>query len=433
MTWTPAKSWAGAALIVAAALAYYALTWKTFTAFNLAIDHCAHPFCDFYAHYYPMAQQIFWRNTPTPGFFYSPFFAIVLAVFKPLDLDHALVVWGVVQVVLVAGLALAPRLFGMRSPSWSLLGLGLVLIAFPVLHNFKWGQVSVLLILSLMACFLLYERGRTSWAAGFLAFAISLKFFPAFFLVYFLLRRDWRFVLDAAGMSLLFMVVIPLVLLGAGDTARYYRVLHETLNLAQNHLFDPNSQYLPNAVRRWWAAAAYDGSVEYPALLQGSLRFETPLRAAGYVLAANSVWLLFRMVRLPALMDDLGRSASTWAFVVLSLTLPLIVYTSWPHYFVYLPFCQVFLWREIARGGAAARRRALKIGLLIVPSIVASSVILFNILAHSRFNLEGAFRTRAIYAFWGCLVVADLLLLLASHLELGRRIQGAEEALSPRA
>jgi hypothetical protein len=433
MTWTPAKTWAGAVLIVASALAYYALTWKTFTAFNLAIDHCAHPFCDFYGNYYPMAQQIFWRNIPSPGFFYSPFFAIVLSVFKPLDLNAALVVWGAVQVVLAAILALAPRLFGMRSASWSLLGLFLVVTAFPVLHNFKWGQVSVLLVLSLMACFLLYERGRTAWAAGFLAFAISIKFFPAFFLVYFLLRRDWRFLLAAVGMSVLFMAVVPVVLLGAGDTLRFYRVLHETLGLAQNHLFDPNSQYLPNALRRWWVAVSYDGSVAYPALLQESLRFETPMRLAGYVVAANSVWLLFRMIRLPALLEELGRGASTWAFVVLCLALPLIVYTSWPHYFVYLPFCQVFLWREIARGGAPVRRRAMKIGLLVVPSIIGSSVILFNVLAGSRFNLEGAFRARSIYAFWGCLVVADALLLLASHLELGGRIQRAKEALSPEA
>lgn len=424
MAWTRTKGWASAAVIVAGVFLYYALTWKTFTGFTLAIDRCKLVFCDFQGHYYPMGQVIFQRNIPVPGFFYSPFFAILLAVLKPLSLEPALVVWGAFQTLLVALLILAPRMFGIRSIPATLASLFLVLTAFPVIHNFKWGQVSVLLVLCLLAGFYLYARGKTTLAAFLFAFTISIKFFPAWFLAYFLLRRDWRFVLKCAVASLLLLIVIPAVALGPGDTLRFYKVLHAYLGLAKNHLLDTNSQYFPNVVRRLWAAAAYDGTVPFHDMLTSSLRFEMLLRGTGYLLAAANVVLLYRMVRQSALLQELGARASAWAFVVLALALPFAVYTSWPHYFAYLPFCQVFLWREIARAGTGARRRA-TLGLLILPSIAASSVILFNLLRHTHLTLGHVIPTRAIYPCWGFLLLADVLLCLAAWLELGGMIRRA--------
>jgi alpha-1,2-mannosyltransferase len=418
MAWTRARGWACAAAIVAGVCVYYALTWKSFSAFSLAIDRCQLVFCDFQGHYYPMGQVIFQRNIPVAGFFYSPFFAILLAVFKPLALEPALVVWGGFQLLLAALLALAPRMFGIRSIPASLASLFLVLTAFPVIHNFKWGQVSVLIVLCLLAAFHLYERGRTTSAAFLFAFTISVKFFPAWFLVYFVLRRDWRFVLKCAGASLLLLVVVPAIALGPGDTLRFYKVLHAFLGLAKGHLLDANSQYFSNVVRRLGVAAAYDGTVPYHDMLERSLRFEVLLRGVGWLLAAAIAVLLYRVVRRSVPPGEPGMKASAWAFVLLSLALPFAVYTSWPHYFAYLPFCQVFLWREIARSAAGVRRRTAKLGLLVLPSVAASSVILYNILRHSHLNLGRSIPSREIYPFWGFLFFADALLCLAAWIEL---------------
>lgn len=408
---TARRGWALAALIVVVVLGYYALSWKSFAAFTVAIDHCNRPFCDFYAHYYPMAQEVFRTNNPVPGFFYSPFFAILLAGFKPLTVDAALLVWGILQVLLVAALVLAPRFFKVREVHFTLLHLFLVLMAFPVIHNFKWGQVSVLLVLSLLACFYFYERGNVVLAACLLAFAVSLKFFPALFAVYFAFRRDWRFLLAWAAACAAMLVGIPILAMGWDGTIRYYDVLQKSLSLAQGHVVDPNSQYLPNVVRRLWVAATFDGTVPYHRMIEESTRLQTGLQLAGYALAAANLVLLYLLAR----RGDRTGKASAWGFVIIALTTPLVVHTSWPHYFVYLPFCQVFLWREIVRDGRG--RRGARLGLLIAPSIVLASTFLFNAMAGSGLDLRGSIQSRSLYPFWGCLFASNALLLVAAYVQ----------------
>jgi len=403
-----------AAAIVVVVLGYYAWVWRSFSAFVSAIDHCDEPFCDFYRHYYPMAREIFRAKLPTPGFFYSPFVAILLSVFRPLDIGSALVVWGVFQALLIAGLATAPRAFGIRSIPLLLLHLFLVLTAFPVVHNFKWGQISVLLVLSLLACFYFYRRGRKVVSAVLLAFAIAIKFFPVFFLLYFVVRRDWRFCLACVVASAVFLVGVPALALGWGETWSYYAGLRYILGLAQGYLIDPNSQYFPNVARRIVEGISFDGTVPFRQLVDENMRLQGSLRVVGYAVAAANIALLYFSVRAR---ERAGRDTVVWGFVVLSLTLPFVVRTSWPHYFVYLPFCQVFLWHEIARGEVPRRR--LLLGLLVVPSMVLSSIFLFNALAAGDFVLLKAVERRSVYSFWGCPFFANLLLLVAVYAGLG--------------
>ena len=73
-----------AALIALLLFAYYAITWRNAYNFRSAIDTCAQPFCDFATFYYPMGEAIFQTKLPLEGFVYSPFIAILLAVFPPL-------------------------------------------------------------------------------------------------------------------------------------------------------------------------------------------------------------------------------------------------------------------------------------------------------------------------------------------------------------
>ncbi|KPK52457.1 MAG: hypothetical protein AMJ59_26860, partial [Gammaproteobacteria bacterium SG8_31] len=88
-----------AAGIVVLPFAYYARTWQSFTA---VVDICPRLFCDFVDYYYPMGGAIFRSGLPVDGFLYSPFNAILLAVFPPLGLDASLVVWGILQALFVS-------------------------------------------------------------------------------------------------------------------------------------------------------------------------------------------------------------------------------------------------------------------------------------------------------------------------------------------
>jgi hypothetical protein len=69
---------AGIALIL---VAYYALTWRSFVNTINAFEEL---FSDFVIYYYPMGEAIFRMGLPVEGFLYSPFIAILLAVFPPL-------------------------------------------------------------------------------------------------------------------------------------------------------------------------------------------------------------------------------------------------------------------------------------------------------------------------------------------------------------
>jgi hypothetical protein len=81
---------AGTALIL---VVYHALTWRSFVN---SIDAFKELFCDFVIYYYPMGEAIFRTGLPIDGFLYSPFIAILLAIFPPLGLTASLVLWGVV-------------------------------------------------------------------------------------------------------------------------------------------------------------------------------------------------------------------------------------------------------------------------------------------------------------------------------------------------
>lgn len=372
-------------LLVLAILFYFDRTWGSMTRFVMVIDHCPQLFCDFVRHYYPMGRDIFVTGTRVVGYFYSPFFAFCLALPAQLPLDAAVRLWGVLQAGAAAALMLVPaialrRLFA--SNAFYYVYVVAFLLCVPMLHNFKWGQVSTGVTLLVLLALFLYRCGYRSWAAVVLALAISVKYYPALFVVYFVLLRDWRFVLTVAGIVVVTLVLIPVALIGPFDTWHFY---HGTLSMIGTPVFvseDPNSQYIGHVVQRLWSLKPGSGIVQLASLF-------------GYAVAAAVLYLASRAAR-----EDPERGGY-WAFCVLFLVVPFVLRTSWPHYFVYLPFCQAFL------AGVLVRRRIAMatIGLvtLVLPSVILSSVVFFN-----------GFREWTTYAVGGYLFFADALLLLAA-------------------
>jgi hypothetical protein len=104
------------------------------------------------------------------------------------------------------------------------------------------------------------------------------------------------------------------------------------------------------------------------------------------------------------------------------LTLPFVLKTSWPHDFVFLSFGQALLvWRLLEGEKAApwsddkaepshakrARTRGAVALFLVLPSVVLSNIVFFN--------LFGDFSR---YGFYGFLFWADILLLIALYVEI---------------
>ena len=401
---------AGAAGIAIILFAYYALTWRSHAAFIGVRGSCPNLFCDFMIYYYPMGEAVFRTGLPVSGFLYSPFIAILLAVFPPLGLNVSLVLWGMLQAVFVIlYLFLFRRLVPGRLPV-QVLFVALVLSSWPVVVNLWWGQTSVFMIVGLLGMLVFSARGYRAAAAGFLAFAVSFKFYPIIFLAPFAARRHSRSVLFAVAACGTFLFVIPGVLLGVSDTLRFYSALLDALRDSNWVVANPHSCYFPHVILRLADAAGCDVHAHLPLL-----------RWIGFGVAAANMALIF-VVHSARL-----RHADLWSFQLVFLTIPFVLKTSWPHDFVFLSFTQALLAWRLLEGSTATpgtdgegrpphatswRERVLhrRVGMaffLLLPSIILSNIFFFI--------LVGNFESYGFYAF---LFWADLSLLVALYVEL---------------
>lgn len=370
-------------LLLALVAGYYYWVWGTVGNFVIALDHCQVLFCDFTKQYYPTGQTLFETATPTNGYFYSSFFAILMAGMAKLELETAVFLWGVVQFITVLLLFLLPsQLFRQRS-SWLVVVYGGVLItAVPVLHNLKWGQVSILITVCILGTLYFYQNGRKLPAALLLAFAFSIKYYAGIFLIYFALKREWRFLVVFAVVVGLSWGVLPLLLLGLENNLHFYQVIAERIEHARTTwmLEDINAQYFPSVATRWFEAF----SAVPPA--------RAVLQWLGYAVVGVNLWVLVKVGRQKTA-DELPL-----AFVLLFLSLPFLVETSWPHYFVYLPFCQLLVWKT------TNKQPFVQATLLI--SIFLGSIFCFNL-----------FPKWTVYSTYGLLWWANALVLATVHIQ----------------
>jgi hypothetical protein len=407
---TAAAFGVGVAAIGIVLSAYYAWTWRSFSGFTAAIRVCDELFCDFIIYYYPMGEAIFRVELPVDGFLYSPFIAILLALFPPVGLTASLVLWGLLQVAsMVLYFVLFRRLVPAGLPI-QLLFVGLVFSSFPVLLNLLAGQVSILIVVALLGLLTFHQRGRHGTAAGCLALAVSIKFYPLVFLAPFAGRRDRRFLLSAVGACVMCLLLFPAVLLGGGDTIRFYGALVDAFRDSAWVAANPHSQFLPHVVIRLAEVTGHNAQAHLPILRW---------IAFGIAAANMALVVLIRRARV--------RYADLWSFQLVFLTIPFFFKTSWPHDFVFLSFTQAFMawwllegWRSGADERGTGERDQIPTWresvfrghtpvmlLLVLASIALSNIVFFNLL--------GSFYR---YGFFGFLFWANLLLLIVSHVEL---------------
>jgi alpha-1,2-mannosyltransferase len=368
------RLWLGAGLAVV--LAWYAWMWGDGATFARSIDRCPILFADFHAHYRPIGEAVLTSGLPRPDFYYSPFFALLLVPFARLPDAAAVALWGLLQGLAVALLVFAPAALARgASPALRIGHALVVLTAFPTLHNFAWGQVSVPLTALAAGAFLLRERGRP-WAAGvLLAVAIAIKFYLAVLVVYFVARRDVRALVACAVGCAVFLLAVPVLALGAEMTSIWYRDVAHRLTLVQDAIaLDPNSHYAPSVLARLFGIDPAVGTWASRALALGCLLLA--------MLACRR-----RPVHAPLL-----------AFALLQAAVPLLVPTSWPHYFAFLPAgCLALATLATARSSTRVRGALL---MSIAACVAFASVFWFR--GHSGWQS---------YASAAWLLWADLLLL----------------------
>ena len=371
---------------------YYRLHWQTLQNYVDAMDHCERLFCDFYKVFYRMGETVFIERVPYKGFYYSPFAALIFNLWGRLPRTDALTAWGVTQVIAVIGLffywqpALQKKNF-----SFQLSYLFILLTAFPLLHNFKWGQVSVFLLLAVFLAMHAHGTNKPILAAFWLAFAASIKFYPAIFLLYFIFRRDLKFLTAFGLFAFLFGILIPALFIGWRETAVFYV---QILNGAESRFIldggtgPLNSQSAALVVLRLIHADA------------GGTAFKV-VQALGYAVVIANIVLTFLVVE-----SDLEHRV-VWAFLLLSVSIPFFVPTSWPHYFVYLPAFQACLLFIMNKDKSVLLKY-----LLLFLSIVLANIIFFNVIANRQTYVGAGF------LFW-----SNLSLLILAYIELLPRVK----------
>ena len=386
---------ASVSLIALLIFAYYAITWRNFFNFRTAIDTCTKPFCDFATFYYPMGEVIFHQGQPLNGFVYSPFIAILMAVFPPFGFNTSLILWGILQASVVILYLLLFRRLVPASLRIQLLFVALALSSFPFLHNLAWGQVGIITTVSILGALFFYESGQRVVAATLLTFGISFKFFPFIFFIPFVIRRDIRFLLISIATCITFLVLVPAILLGIDDTVRYYSTLFDTYRNFDWVVSNYNSQYFPHVILRLAKAIRTNARTLLPFL-----------RWIAYGIASINVGLVYLVQRARL------QHANLWSFHILFLSIPFFLKTSWPADLVYFPFAQALLAWQLLDGKGISQRKQSPPTRAVAKFLLLTSIVISNIVF---FNLVG---DHFSYGFYGFIFWANLLLLVITYMEL---------------
>jgi hypothetical protein len=346
-----------------------------------------------------MATEIFTEKAPVPGYIYSAFSAMMLSPLGVMGTANAIFCWGVLQIALAFMLCFLPPLKLLRiPPHGKVLYFILFITSVPVLHNLKWGQLSIPVTLLVLFAFMLYQRKKHAQAGVLFALATGIKYYPAVFLVVFVVKRDVRFLMSFAVALVVFVCVIPAVALGPVDWLVFEQASGAAFTQHERVItFASNSQYLPHVVAR--LSAEIDPNTRGTALLLS--------QGIALLILLLNVALMWGSLR-NGCAEDNKEGRIVPAGVLTFLSLPLILKTSWPHYFVYLPFCQTALLVETWRL-TEGRGRAMHTGLILL------SVLLSNVYVFVQFAGWQA------YSEYGMLLLSDVLLLVSFYAMYGHR------------
>lgn len=131
--------------------------------------------------------------TRTFPFNYPPTSLLFLWPLGFLDYQTANVIWNVLSMLSILVSIWLVCKIGQIEKIWlGPLALLFTFFFFPTKFNLGNGQINAFLLLFCVLSLYFYQKSRKNFSAFWLALATGIKFAPAIFILYFVIRRDWR-------------------------------------------------------------------------------------------------------------------------------------------------------------------------------------------------------------------------------------------------
>lgn len=374
---------------------YYKLNWGSFSNGVVKVDHQSEFLYDFIYHYYPMGKKIFEFEQLSPGYYYTSFFAILISPICILNLPLAVHVWAGFQLILVLLYAIiAKALINISYRTYVLYAL-LLTISYPILNNLKWGQVSILLTVLMLASFFFARKDKNLVGGLLLAMAVAIKYYPIILIVYFISKRKYSFCISFSVSVVLFYFLMPAIILGFADWFKFESTSIQALSNNAGLRQDINSQYFLHVTLRLIDAYSTNSLSSLHAKI---------IEWVGYIIAG----LCFMMMWIFKSNEVTDRYCIS--IIPIFLAIPFLVKSSWPHYFVYLPFCQLITLNYLINSLKELKKIGMTGVLITIIFILFSSVFVFDFFGHwSFFNKNG------MLFFANLLLVIVMLLILTKN------------------
>jgi hypothetical protein len=333
-------------------------------------------YADFQQFYFPAAMLVFKNPQPVGGYFYTPTFALMLyGLISPAP-ANALLIWKVFQYFWLILLLFLPALYlGKKSGQkiYSYIYLASLALSMPVYHNLNWGQISIMLMFCSVFALILYDGKKIKSAAFFLALAACVKYYPAFILVVFLFKKEWKLILWFLIFSFLLGFVLPGSFLGFTQTLEFYRQSMLEMSYALDWVAqDINSQFFAHVAIRMFGF---------------SIGAKGILTVLGLMLVFAFLAIFYKDIKAHEQRKPIIYALGCF------LLFPFLINTSWPHYFVALPFCAVYLMTEIKERN--------NLVLPVIALFMQSMIFLFIFESYKSYSAAG-------FLFW-----ANLMLLIS--------------------
>lgn len=323
--------------------------------------------------YYFSAKNILDGNSPylekkgLSPYIYPPLFASLITPLTLFNLETAAFLWYLLTVILsVLSIGVCFKMiFGAADPRriWPTIPLAikislLAVTAGLLLDNISLLQVNILLFCAVAAGLYLFTIKRPLLGGSLIAAAISLKIIPALFLVYFIIKKEFKMALSIVVFVLVFSIAVPSVFLGVNGTLEALKNWNDTVfarsttsipgDKMMSGMFNPVNQSITASLSRWliknddsilyWKTRFY----KYPAFMLDANFSLT--RAQGLMLSRVMVCalaigtLLFCMLRRktgpPELNSDFSLIFSVTLFINPLLKTPHLVFMLFPFLFI---------------------------------------------------------------------------------------------------